>query len=167
VDRSTLHDAAGDGEVRGVVGASTERGSMHTSIADRDFFRTPAPATRDRTPSTRGLLSGGEWLQRAVEEGRRLDFATPMPIFNARPAPPGVDTTCGDAAMNKENVDVNAGAAVALLTPGPVAARTRRGARRPLLAASQRNSILTYFTPRRGEDRGEDFMEVDGDDDAY
>jgi denticleless len=167
VDRSTLHEAAGDGEVRGVVGASTERGSMHTSIADRDFFRTPAPATRDRTPSTRGLLSGGEWLQRAVEEGRRLDFATPMPIFNARPAPPGVDTTCGDAAMNKENVDVNAGAAVALLTPGPVAARTRRGARRPLLAASQRNSILTYFTPRRGEDRGEDFMEVDGDDDAY
>jgi denticleless len=65
--------------------------------------------------------------------------------------------------MNKENMDVNAGAAVALLTPGPVAARTRRGARRPLLAASQRNSILTYFTPRRGED----FMEIDGDDDAY
>ena len=65
--------------------------------------------------------------------------------------------------MNKENVDVKAGAAVALLTPGPGAARTRRGARRPLLAAAQRNAILTYFTPRRGED----FMEIDGDDDAY
>lgn len=164
VDRSTLRDADRDGDVRGEAGASAGRGAMHTSNSDRDFFRTPAPATRDRTPSTRGLLSGGEWLRRAVEEGQRLDFETPMPIFNARAAPPGVDATCGDVSMNKENVDINAGAAVALLTPGPIAARTRRSARRPLLSASQRNSILSYFTPTRGDQGGEDFMDVDADD---
>ena len=108
---------------------------------------------------TRTAFEGGEWLARAVEEGRRLEFDTP---FAGRVG--GNEAAAEDDDDAKENAReewsrLRNGSDVAetvvpaaLLTPGPVAARTRRGgARRQPLAPSQNNSILTYFTPR-GDD---------------
>jgi denticleless len=145
-------------------------------------FRTPSAAREPAVPpaSARTKFSGGEWLARAIEEGRRLSFETPMPTF--RGGGEGIEK-----AGNKENVDCNdsgkgfdslgggaqggaesgattastyaaataaatspAPLAAALVTPGPGAAR-RGAARRPLrVGAAQSNSILTYFAPQHG-----------------
>lgn len=157
-------------------------------------FRTPAITREpDRlASSTRSRLTGGEWLASAIEEGRRLDFETPMPTFGIRNG--GSDATGLDLGIDKEggkgNVDANASGdgktctpglggdsnligaaptAAALLTPGPVAARTRRAtARRPPREGdSNSNSILTYFTPQRGGGvGGEEGDEEEGRDNA-
>lgn len=128
-------------------------GSLRTPAAARE------PARAMESARTRSAFEGGEWLARAVEEGRRLEFDTP---FAGRVGTD--DAADADDDDAKENAREGRSGArngseiaetvvpAALLTPGPVAARTRRGgARRQPLAPSQNNSILTYFTPR-GDD---------------
>ena len=97
-----------------------------------------------------------------MEEGQRLDFETPMPIFNARAAPPGVDATCGDVSMNKENVDINAGAAVASASHSREDPEERSQGRCSRRRSATRSDMSV--TPTRGDQGGEDFMTVDGDD---
>jgi len=144
------------------------------------MFRTPA-ATTERAltaPSTRktaSALTGGEWIARAIEEGRKLQFEDATRRDGDGDGCGGAEATFEE--NDKENADANVPgvaaisettrgfamatpASPALLTPGQASVRTRRvGARRREPRAQQQsNSILTYFTPRRGEDGGDDGM---------
>lgn len=160
-EREDAEDARAEEETR--VATDIRRGERDERTFGSSVLRTPAaarePARAMASARTRTAFEGGEWLARAVEEGRRLEFDTP---FAGRVG--GNEAAAEDDDDAKENAReewsrLRNGSDVAetvvpaaLLTPGPVAARTRRGgARRQPLAPSQNNSILTYFTPR-GDD---------------
>ena len=95
-EREDAEDTRAEEETK--VATDIRRGERDEGTFGSSVLRTPAaarePARAMASARTRTAFEGGEWLARAVEEGRRLEFDTPFAgrVGGTKP-PPRTTTT--------------------------------------------------------------------------